>query len=54
MAWVIGLPPVTVSVRAKTTSTHEKIKQKNAVTAMPGANAGIRNRIKNWVRITPA
>jgi hypothetical protein len=30
------------------------MKQKNAVTAMPGANAGIRNRIKNPLRLWPS
>jgi hypothetical protein len=39
---VIGLPPVTVRMRAKTTSTQEKMKQKNAATPIPGAISGIR------------
>ena len=40
IAMVTGLPAVTVRMRAKTTSTHEKMKQKKAVTPMPGAIAG--------------
>ncbi len=40
IAMVIGFPPVTVRIRANTTSTHENMKQKNAVTPMPGAISG--------------
>ena len=47
IAVVIGLPPVEVSMRAKTTSTHEKIKQKKQATPTPGAIVGIKNFTKN-------
>ncbi len=42
IAIVMGLPPVTVRMRAKTTSTQLKMKQKKAATPMPGAISGIR------------
>ena len=54
IAWVMGLPAVTVKMRAKTTSTHENIKQKKAATAMPGATAGIKKRTKKPVRLWPS
>ena len=50
----MGFPPFTVSARAKTTSTQEKTKQKKAVTARPGAKAGIKKRKKNPVRLWPS
>lgn len=40
---LIGLLLVVVRMRAKTTSPHENIKQKNAVTAMPEDIGGMRN-----------
>ena len=47
IAIVMGLPEVTVKIRANTTSTHEKMKQKKAATAMPGAMAGMSIFTKN-------
>lgn len=47
IAMLIGLPLVTVNIRANTTSTQENIKQKNAVTPIPGASIGISFRMKN-------
>ena len=43
IAMLIGFPLVVVRIRAKTTSTHENIKQKNAVTAMPEEIWGSKN-----------
>src|SRR3546814_6819521 len=39
---LIGLPAVSVRMRANTTSTQENTKQKKAATPMPGAMAGMR------------
>lgn len=46
MAIAIGLPPVDVKTRAKTTSTQENMKQKKQATPTPGAITGIRNLTK--------
>ena len=51
---MIGLPPVTVRMPAKTTSTQEKMKQKNAATPIPGAISGIRWRKKNDGPVWPS
>jgi hypothetical protein len=43
-----------VRIRANTTSTHEKIKQKKHATPMPGAIATIRNFTKKLIRECPS
>ena len=54
IAILIGFPPVTVSIRAKTTSTHENIKQKKEVTAIQGAIRGMSILVKNWKKEYPS
>ena len=54
IAILIGLPAVTVNMRAKTISTHENIKQKKDATAMPGAISGISIPVKNWKKEWPS
>ena len=51
---VIGLPAVTVRMRAKTTSTQEKMKQKKTVTPIPGAITGISFPTKKWPKEWPS
>ena len=50
IAMVIGLPAVTVRMRANTTSTQLKIKQKNAATPMPGEPAPLIGVNRAFVR----